>query len=491
MAWSVNAVRKGEVKRVGDRFSFPDEAVGARPGSKFYIAPWTLETLVNEALFYPPAPPDAGKLLNTYSWDAFVNLFNLIGEVENSQSVNDVLESGILQSIPRIAWRQFVWQTGFKSADRVFRAWWMYNFPEANDYFIEKYGISLEKFCFIGFLVAAVLRDFPAIKTDASFKEFGVDNSELDAFMRMVSASSVEARRITRVERSNRAQIAYGPSLLRRKPLISIVREGSTEAFCPLDELLFYRITDGIFYDIVGSDHLRQVVGKRLETYTAEILNHYLSHKYRIESESVYGARSKPRATPDFRLFSDPAKIETIIEVKGRRMPFGLRASPDPYQTNASDHDEIAKGVLQIWRYASDVRLDAADQRCELSPDAIGVVLTLDPWLQMSNDTIQKVLVRAEELAHLSNAVFEEQDRIPVAFVSMDDWESCLRRICAGGFLSALRRHAMPDRHGYLLATSIEEVEKEWKSEVKPYDYQGNLGRVAPWWEELKAMKKT
>jgi hypothetical protein len=485
MVWCANALRKGQQKRIGGRFTYPEEAISAKPGSNFYIAPWVLETIVNEALFYPASRVAARRMRNTKSWDAFADLLNTIGDVENSQSLDDVRQETIVNSIARIAWRQFPWQTGFKSAERLFRAWYLYNFPEANQYFIDHYGISLERFCYTGFAATAALQDFPAIIADSSFEGVGISAKERDAFLELAASSAADLRDIVRRDRLNQLQIAYAPSQLRRKPLVLIGKGGRNEAFCPLDDLLVYRISDGIYYDLVASDDLRQIVGQRFESYVAEVTGHYLCPAYVVAAEGIYGTRSRPIATPDMRVLSEGSLIQAIVECKGRRMSFSLRTSPDPYMTNAVDYQELGKGVAQIWRYVADLRRGVTDDGMCIDPNTIGVLLTLDPWLQMSSDTVQSVLDLGREiLVNRGIEVFPE-DCIPISFVSMDDWEQGLRKISPEGFFKALRRHAHEDRHGYILATSIEELAKDFRFSGVPYDYYAKLPEVAPWWGKI------
>lgn len=56
MVWAADAIRLGEPERVRGRLTYPESAIGSRPGNEFFMGPWTLETMVNEALVHPLAP---------------------------------------------------------------------------------------------------------------------------------------------------------------------------------------------------------------------------------------------------------------------------------------------------------------------------------------------------------------------------------------------------------------------------------------------------
>jgi len=485
MVWSVDAVRSGEPERAKTRMQFPRNAIGAKPGEGHFVAPWTLETLVNEALVHRSADRGSKRLLNTRHWSSFASLFNLINEIENAESLDDIPEMAILGALPRIGWRQFGWQIGYKTANRFFRSWWLYNFPEANDFFLKTYGVSVERFCYVGFAVASQLIKYPAVRPNTTLSKVGITDEERDAFFRMVSLSSANARKHAAKERKwGKGQIAYKPSVLRRKPMITITNENVLEAYCPLPALLYLRFTDGLFYDLIENSDLKRIIGERFEDYAFEINRHYLSDRYRIFKEDKYGARSKQRATPDLRIINGEHKLKAIIECKSRRIPFKVLSSPNPYFENKDVFAELVKGVTQIWRYVADVRLGRAECDWRISSDVIGVILMLEPWLQMYSETIRSIKQRAVMECERYPEV-EEVDQIEITFVAVDDWEYSLGRIRAEGFLRALHVHATPRKHGYLLGTIVDELAVEEDSDVVPYDYHAGISRLVSWWDEI------
>lgn len=479
MIWAAESLRSGQADDAKRFLNFPEEAVAAKPGNRYFVAPWTLETLVNEALTHKSATATSRRYLNTSKWDGFAQKYNLLNEVENAESLDDIPEGGILDAMPRIGWRQFGWQSGYRSSRRYFRAWWLYNFKEANDYFQENYGITVEQFSFVGFGVAAQLVRFPAVKIDEDFQVVGISQAEQSAFFRLTTSSPSDARKRAIDLRSGTGQIAYKPSALRRKPLIEI----GQEAFCPLPDLLHLRVSDGIFYDLIGNDNLRRLVAERFETYAAEVTQHYVS-PYTIRTEENYGPRAKRLATPDLRIVNEQSELCVIVECKARRIPFRVMSSSNPFAENAEIYADLVKGVLQVWRYVSDVRRGSADAKWSLADDAIGVVLMLEPWLQMHNDAVKEVLQAAErETAKYTEIL--ATDRIPIAFVAIDDWEFSIRRVNVSGFLRALAIHAKEDRAGFMLDSSVKSIASEHAPSVSEYDYWAALSKVTNWWADL------
>jgi hypothetical protein len=484
MVWSADAIRLGEPERVKGRLTFPESAVGSSPGNDFFMGPWTLETLVNEALTHPPAPANPRRLLNTKLWQSFTSLFRLINDIEGAESLDDIPEGEILAAMPRIGWRQFGWQVGYKTASRMFRAWWLYNSPEANEHFEKKYGISLERFCFVAFGIAVQLAEYPAVRTDSQMTSVGISDAEREAAFSVIAKTSAEARKEARQVRAGKGQIAYKPSILRRWPLISIRTGDRVEAFCPIPTLLYLRFSDGLFYDLVGNDNVRRIIGERFESYAVEITKHYLGGQFQVLPEVGYGTKAQPAKTPDVRVVSQQNALRVVIECKARKIPFKVLSSPNPYLENEEIYDELIKGVCQIWRFISDVRRQAADKNWSISDDAVGLVLLLEPWLQMSSQTVDQI-TRAAKARCAVTPEIEEQDRIAVSFVAMDDWEYSLRQINAEGMVAALNKHAHPERFGYLLSSVIKDMASEFENPVEPYDYSGGINRVLPWMKDI------
>jgi hypothetical protein len=485
MVWCVDAVRKNELSRVTGRFTFPTAAAGARAGQEYFVAPWVLETLVNEALIYPSAPASTKRFLDTSHWDSFSVLYNILHDLENAESLDGIAEADFLHAIPRITWRQFGWQMGYQSADRLYRAWRLYCFPEASSYFSGEYGITVERFALLGFIVASQVKKYPAILIDTSLTHLGVSDQERDAFFDLVVLPSHEARSVTKMERSIAEQIAYKPSTLRKHPMISIRKDDHIQAFCPLDDLLFLRITDGLYYDLVDSDDLKRKIGENFESFALEISAHYLSNYFETLPDEEYGPKGRKRATPDIRIAARGGKVRAVIECKARRLPFRVRSSPNPYLGRESDYMELVKGVGQIWKYVADVRQGQIDVGRGIECDAVGIVLTLDPWLQMSAGAIETVREKARLFVTKNHPDVKEVDQIKTTFVSIDDWEQSLRADDAEGFVAALMRHAESDRDGYMLRSTVLDSKLEHVKLIEPFDYHGKISKIVPWWAEI------
>jgi len=397
LVWSLDVIRSNNSKRQKyARLRYPKAAFGAQPGDEYFLAPWTLETLVNEALTHPSLSLKAKRRLNTREWGAAAELYNTLNNLENAESLDDIPELGMIDSISRIGWRQFGWQTGYWTRNRFFRAWSLYVFPEANHFFLKKHGISVERFCYTGFAVASQLVRNPAVSQDSSMSRIGIQDYERDAFFKLTALPNREARKRAKDLRKGKGQIAYKPSALRAYPLVTFNREGMRQAYCALPDLLYLRFSDGLFYDLVSNDDLRRHFGERFEKYTIQICRHYFKEPFSVLEEVSYGSKSKRIATPDVRIVQN-GKLRVVIECKSRKLPYKVLSSPKPYQDNEAAYQDIVKGIVQVWRYAAHTRTGFSKENLTLASDCVGVVLTLEPWLQMSPQATGEVFDSAVE----------------------------------------------------------------------------------------------
>ncbi len=111
-----------------------------------------------------------------------------------------------------------------------------------------------------------------------------------------------------------------------------------------------------------------------------------------------------------------------------------------------------------------------------LNADAVGVVLTLDNWLQMASPLQDEVIAAATQMAASRDPEIVEQDRRPIAFFSITDLEATLPKANSKTFLQAVRAASTPDHKGWMLA-NVHKGFAEPNQTGRPYPFSGDLGR--------------
>ena len=191
-----------------------------------------------------------------------------------------------------------------------------------------------------------------------------------------------------------------------------------------------------MYYDVIkGGAEVRNEIGTRFEEYARDLLRAMLP-SYSVLPSYKYLDRGNKVDTPDI-LIRKNNDVIFAIECKSKKMTFGAKFAEFPIEEE-DGFQEIIKGVFQLWQFFSHHRRGLIQGEI-VRPDAIGIVLTLEPWLQMSLPLRQGVLEAANVRADKSTQEITDEDRRPVAFCSIDDLESILHVASESKFVGAVQ----------------------------------------------------
>lgn len=437
LIWALAAFARGDVsvaKRYAPRFS----AVQLEQLNDWAVLnPWTLETLVNEYLAtastIAPWSATPQQLLNLANPNVAAELINAIRDLEN---VEDAMwhrrnPDRPLSAFGHIAQRQFPWQRGLIYFLEFYRPLFLFDTPEARAEFARRTDVSLNDFAKAGFGLLTVAMKNPFVSTQLDLSLLDLDPTTSSRVVRLLSQPILDARREAAMIRTGFERVAYSPSALRRHPCISFPSQ--RRLIAPLPELISTRVGDGIFYDLSGASAVSNLVGARFEKYTETIVKAYLP-SIQMEPEARYHLKKGNEfRTPDWRLGLS-GETFAVVECKARRASVSARYSSE-YQ-NDDGLRELAKGVFQIWRYFSHVRRDFfRDGR--ISDDTVGILLTLDTWVDMAIEGQQAIFAMATELADTEGSI-NDDDRRPVGILHIRDLEGTLASATEDSLISAI-----------------------------------------------------
>ncbi|WP_246756714.1 hypothetical protein [Bradyrhizobium diazoefficiens] len=189
-----------------------------------------------------------------------------------------------------------------------------------------------------------------------------------------------------------------------------------------LPALIIQRVTAGLYYDHVGGDSkIWREIGSRFESYCIELISKALpgtqpsgSFKYKFR---------RAIDSPDIFLRDESGAAKLAIECKAKKRSIIAKFSEKPLDDAREAFSEIIKGVVQIWRFHSHCRRSSEIK--VIAHDAAGIVLTLDPWLRISNH-LDRLMQEAHALAGRIDPDIIDEDRKPILFCSIQDLESTL-----------------------------------------------------------------
>ncbi len=492
MVWAIDALQSERGLTSISGIEVPSGVVAAQMGSEYFVPKWELESLITASLLFPKDEKDRirSRQLRNRSFAAFVKLINYFKAASEAESLVYLDEKKILRVLSRAVHQQFLWQRGFFNKHVVYRYNFIYGDDRQKSFFKEKYGLSLDAMqsAAIGYYANFRLK-FTSTRI-VEEKILGVRSEDWSIATEILASSVSEMRqRASLLAGSARdalgAQLPleYYPSPLRGKPIIFDDQNPST-LLCPLPELIVSRVTSGLFYDFIDAGgSIKNIAASRFELYCVDYLRRMMP-ALNVKGEIDYKKGAQTVKSPDILIYQGK-KVAVVGECKARRINIFAQYADDPWEQNNSGFNEIAVGIFQIWRFVAHIRAGFVPD-VVLEKKASGIVVTLDNWATMIEDIRSYVFDKAKSLAD-SDPLINDDDRIPVQIVAMDDLDGLLSRADEPGFLAALSAAQEPRYFGW--PPQNIHRDKGYADQKKKFPF--DLGEVAEWYRRIEEERRT
>lgn len=485
MIWAVDALQSDRDINIKSILDYPDVADTSAIGSSGFIYKWELETLFCQLLQIPKELPRKGKhrITNCSLFQTCAELINSIRDLDGAEYLQLSKNKSVFKEMHRIGHRQFPWQRGYENTGIIYRYIFIYGQGRCAEYFEKKYGISISDFFMVGFAFYATLRIHTFTADLSAMNDLGIETEALETAVNLLTTSISKARKeqaqmVKQETKRNgrRLPIAYQPSLLRRFPIV-MFNNANPRYRAPLPALILYRLTGGLYYDIVdGKQEVLSAANNNFEVYVRKYLQSSFADS-EIGESIQYRYKGNDIDTPDVFVRLDD-KVEIVIECKSTKLTFAAQFSDEPVDTADTAHEQLAKGVFQLWKFISHVRRGLVDVG-DIADDARYVVLTLEDWLEIKEDAHQSILNRAVEIAAQKDSDISEVDMKEIVFCTMSDIERLCGRSDINGFLQTLDLATSDKYRGWHLTSLLKETGIEIdETKAPPFDVKDLL----PWW---------
>ncbi|EIG55839.1 hypothetical protein Bra1253DRAFT_00440 [Bradyrhizobium sp. WSM1253] len=200
---------------------------------------------------------------------------------------------------------------------------------------------------------------------------------------------------------------------------------------------------------------------------------------------------------PGFKKGVNLTEINLSAHVRDRAL--GLLSAPlASIQREATSVRQIAgrstayqRSVLRktpILQFGKDVARAPLYSHCRrnpklktVSPESVGMLLTLDPWLQMSHQ-LDRVLEHARKIAGQIDGHIIDEDCKRVLFCSIDDFENTLEIASEESLIGAIRATSKPEFRGWFLFNVHQRTSGEGRR--NPYPFAGRVADMIPAWND-------
>ncbi len=248
----------------------------------------------------------------------------------------------------------------------------------------------------MGMAWSQILNTNPFCSQPTAEPELQVSDADIDAFINATCMSLSQAESACRTSISISSEIEFRQSPLRAKPIIR-VSEGTNKRYIrPIEQLLIWRITSGLYYDVIGDSRAANEIGSQYERYTRALLDAAVN-EVSIDGDIEYGTKRNPQRSPDVILHKDGV-IQAIFECKAKKLSLVVQNSVEDTKERAIAVNEIAKGLVQICQFEEAINAGAIS-RFRLGDNLVPLVVALDDWVFTGPDIKQDIYSRAHEIA--------------------------------------------------------------------------------------------
>lgn len=423
LAWAVDMLQSAFGTDVRRYLYYPKEAATTKLDTPHTVFKWEIETLVTLLLSTPKyvRQPGLNRIYRCDQFGTMADAVNLLRETENHESGASLTPENVLMEMHRIGHRQFGWQRGFATSERLYRFVYVYAQGGCADYFAQAHGLTIQEFLHVGFLLFAQLHRYPWTRA-VGVERFGIDAALIEKALPLFSRSLPEIRAetqslIARAGQNGTLRTAYLPSPLRRFPIITAPQHKTYIA--PLPQLIMFRMTAGLYYDIAdGPKHLITEANNRFEEYARLVINAFFP-RFEVLPSQRYGPTKKVKYDSPDVLIKDGERIVAVIECKATKLTYDAQFAENPIEEAERAYAQMVKGITQIWKFFSHVRRRVyAD--IPVANDAHGILLTMDAWMQASSELQRDAMALAKRQIEGDQEIIEADMR-PVIFCSMQD----------------------------------------------------------------------
>lgn len=387
-----------------------------------WVSEWELELIAKEIAINGNSVSDRGR--NLRDWNTLSDIVNKLKDLENSIYGYYEFENKILIELIRIAHRQFVWQGNPPNSTTTTRYFMIFDNHETDSICQKRLGLTVKDIYLCGMGFMGVFMSHPAINIPFSSEIKQVSPEKLDAFLSFTCRTIQQLKRTLKSEQKFDDRFAYAYNSLRAFPLIRMRFRGKLAITCPLPTLLFWRITGGLYYELLNEPRFSQIFGASFQKYVGRVIERASTDdSLSLLAEVEYGRKKARKKSVDWIIFEDDCAI--FLECKSKRLSWTAKSSLRDLDALEDDIETMADAVVQIYKTITDYLDDQYSHFSTVPTRTIyPVIVTLENW-HMFGPVMLKML-QDSVIEKLSAAEVEEDiiRQMPYSIWSIDDLEA-------------------------------------------------------------------
>lgn len=394
-----------------------------------WISEWNLEILAKEVIINSPISEWNVKTFRR--WSYFIGAVNKIKDIEGRIANDHIDTSNVLRELERMAHGQFGWQIGRPNAEMMARYYRIYSTPEMDALIKNVIGLTTKELYFIGVALIGFFMTHFALHYPPKIEINGITQETIDKFLEHFSSDLQPLKEKLILEQNINENYFYAFSSLRGFPIIKMDFDGKYSLTCPIPTLLFWRITSGLYYEVVDQKNFDNAFGKSFQKHIGDCIEaSNTAKKLQVFTEEKIKDGKNEKDTIDWIV--DDGESTIFIECKAKRMTIPSKTELVIANAFEKDIDKMASFVVQIYKTIRDYK-DGKYPSYPYKKDKLiyPLVVTLEDWHLFGDNKLLREKI--EEKLHNENIPLDWLLEMPFTICSAQEFEKMIQIVQGKG----------------------------------------------------------
>lgn len=394
------------------------------------IFAWEFELIARETIVNAQQGDRCPETLK--QWSYLRRSIGKVRDLENAVGQMYVDHTNALTELNRIAHRQFQWQN-YHFMQQLTRNYKIFSYPDIDRIVQEKLNLSVYQLYLIGFSLFSFYYKTPAVRYPITVSLAQMNQESVETFLRYFSRDLDSIRAILMSEQDISERYAYSFSSLRAYPLIKMPYRNEMCLVCPLPPLLLWRITTGLYYEIVRVKGFGASFGKSYQNHVGEVLEKAnIAKKLTIVPEHEYYVGHDRKDTIDWIAHDDQAAL--FIECKTKRLVLPAKVELLDTKPMEEELETMSDFIVQIYRTISDYANDCYPNfKFNSGREVYPFLVTLEDWYLFGGGLHSDLRRQVEDKFRALGLSLDMLDKMPYSICSIDELEDLMQVIQVHG----------------------------------------------------------
>lgn len=384
-----------------------------------WSSPWELETLAKEVILNSHESVAEKSLTK---WNYLSGALNKLKALENEIGGQYTNQDNILVEMFRIAHRQFPWQMN-PNGNFIIRHHKIFGTTDMSTIIEETTGLNTKDLYTIGMVFIGAYLNRLAIRQPINVEVRNITTEKIDKFLKIFSISLADLKKYLKSEHQLNSKYGYAYSTLRARPIIDMNYRGEQCFVCPLPTLLFWQITNGIYYSIYKHKQFDKSFGASFQGYVGDVVYKALGDgKIQVLPERQYKIGKDSKDSIDWIVSDGDAAL--FIECKTKRLIFTAKSELEDQQAIQSELNKMSDFIVQCYKTISDYQAGhyphlAHDASLKIYP----LIVTLEHWYVFGSKFLTSLDQLVTQKMSDLNLDLQLLKNAPFAICSVEDFE--------------------------------------------------------------------